>query len=110
MMLMMLFRKVTLVFVVPFVLCLLGSFLGWQVSKFMPYTMVFLIFAFSAQYTMLKNQFCLVNRMHGLVNASLNVGLTMILTPFFLIGPILIPLLVLRDARRLLLKEEPAKK
>ena len=76
----------------------------------MPYTGVLLIVAFAAQPMMLINQFRLVNKMHGQVSASLHVGLSVILTPFFLIGPVLIPLLVLGDAQRLLLEEEPAKK
>ena len=106
----MFWRKATLFLAIPFALCLLGSFVGGRVSEFVPYTGVLLIVAFAAQPMMLINQFRLVNKMHGQVSASLHVGLSVILTPFFLIGPVLIPLLVLGDAQRLLLEEEPAKK
>ena len=106
----MFWRKATLFLAIPFALCLLGSFVGGRVREFVPYTGVLLIVAFAAQPMMLMNQFRLVDKMHGQVSASLHVGLTIILTPFFLIGPILIPLLVLGDAQRLLLEEEPAKK
>ena len=107
---MMFWRKVTLVLAVPFGLCLLGSFVGGQINEFVPYTGLSLIVAFVAQPMMLMNQFRLVDKMHGQVSASLHIGLTVILTPFFLIGPVLIPLLVLGDAQRLLLEEQPAKK
>ena len=107
---MMFWRKATLFLAIPFALCLLGSFVGGRVREFVPYTGVLLIVAFAAQPMMLINQFRLVNKMHGQVSASLHVGLSVILTPFFLIGPVLIPLLVLGDAQRLLLEEEPAKK
>ena len=106
----MFWRKATLFLAIPFALCLLVSFVGGRVREFVPYTGVLLIVAFAAQPMMLINQFRLVDKMHGQVSASLHVGLTIILTPFFLIGPILIPLLVLGDAQRLLLEEEPAKK
>ena len=106
----MFWRKATLFLAIPFALCLLGSFVGGRVGEFVPYTGVLLIVAFAAQPMMLINQFRLVNKMHGQVSASLHVGLSVILTPFFLIGPVLIPLLVLGDAQRLLLEEEPAKK
>ena len=107
---MMFWRKVTLVLAIPFALCLLGSFVGGRIERFVPNAGSSLLVAFVAQPMMLMNQFRLVDKMHGQVSASLHVALTVILTPFFLIGPVLIPLLVLGDAQRLLLEEESAKK
>ena len=107
---MMFWRKATLFLAIPFALCLLGSFVGGRIERFVPYTGLSLIVAFAIQPMMLLNQFRLVDKMHGQVSASLHVGLKVILTPFFLIGPVLIPLLVLGDAQRSLLKEESAKK
>ena len=52
---------------------------------------------------MLYYMFRLVNKTSGTVNASFHVLLTAALTPIFLIGPLLIPLLVRGDARRLLI-------
>ena len=102
---MMLWRKITLVMAIPFVCSLLGSFAWGQLRDFSTLTQSLLCIAFIPQPPMLYYLFRLANKMHGLVYAVLHVALAAILTPFFLVGPLFIPLLVSGDARRLLLDD-----
>ena len=106
---MMMWRNVALVFGIPFAWCLLSSFAFGQLS-FVNFNPIWLLcIAFAPQPPMLINLFRLANKMHGEVYASLHVVLTVILTPAFLAGPLLIPLLVQGDARRLLLDDDSGK-
>ena len=106
---MMLWRKATLVFAIPFVISLLASFTWGRLREVGAYTQALLCIAFIPQPPMLYYLFRLANKMHGRVYAVLHVVLTLILTPFFLVGPLFIPLLVSGDARRLLMNDDVTK-
>lgn len=106
---MMFWRKVNLFAAVPFAWTLLFSFYDGRLVSVDPRASFLLAFAYLLQPLLLFHLFRLVCKMHGQVSASLHVGLTVVLTPFFLIGPLFIPLLVLGDARRLLLDQDSKK-
>ena len=102
---MMMWRNLVLVAAIPFAWSLLESFVIGRlvIANYNP--MWLLLVTFIPQPPMLFYLFRLANRMHGVVYAALHVLLTVFLTPFFVIGPLFIPLLVLGDARRLLLDD-----
>jgi len=71
----------------------------WILSWLLPYALGLLLIA---MIPLAISMFQLVRRLHGLVYAIVHVVLLYILTPMFLTGVILIPLLVHGDAIRLL--------
>ena len=95
---MMTWRTISLFAAVPFlvqtVLALADSDIGYVKWPFW----LALVPIFPLVYYM----FNLVLKVHGWTTAFFHVTLTIILTPFFLVGPLLIPLLVKGDASRLL--------
>lgn len=58
--------------------------------------------AFSVSGPMNFWMYRLTKQLHGTLNATLHVIVTILLTPILVIGPLLVPLLVQGDARRLL--------
>lgn len=106
---MMMWRKVGLIMAIPFICSLLGSFALGRFTFVSSAMQSLLCIAFIPQPPMLVYLFRLANKVHGVGYAALHVVLTVILTPFFLIGPLLIPLLVSGDVRRLLLDDDSGK-
>ena len=103
---MMICRTACLVTAIPFCIDLL-AFLSGSTTGSSQWTLMIILIPLAP---MLYYMFRLVSKTNGTPNAIFHVILTALLTPFFLTGPLLIPLLARGDARRLMVVRhtEPA--
>lgn len=94
---MMMWRTICIVAAVPFLIQTILSFTDPGLGRYAWPKLLPIL----ALIPMLFYMFLLAVKMNGVLNAFFHVLLTIVLTPFFLVGPFFIPLLVRGDARRL---------